>query len=128
MATAVDLGPNATKDGWDTGDEHGPDPWGNVHFRNKGPLGPRLSAAAINIVYKNRSVPYRGPEAASASHVADAAVGCNGEPLAGVAVSFKPETLGGGLEWQQRQCTSTAQCLLHKSDGAASVAQAPTSC
>ena len=38
-----------TKNGWDTGDEHGPDPWGNVHFRNKGPLGPRLSAAAMNI-------------------------------------------------------------------------------
>ena len=109
MATAVDLGPNATKDGWDTGDEHGPDPWGNVHFRNKGPLGPRLSAAAMNIVYKNRSVPYRGPEAASASRVADAALGCNGEPLAGVAVSFKPETLGGGLEWQERQCTRNSR-------------------
>ena len=51
MATAVDLGPPATANGWDSGDEHGPDPWGNVHFRNKGPLGPRLSAAALNVVY-----------------------------------------------------------------------------
>ena len=35
MATAVDLGPPANANGWDSGDEHGPDPWGNVHFRNK---------------------------------------------------------------------------------------------
>ena len=26
--TAVDLGSNASSKGWDTGDEHGPDPWG----------------------------------------------------------------------------------------------------
>ena len=44
-----------------------------------------------------------------ASHVADAALGCHGEPLAGVAVSFKPETLGGGLEWQERQCTRNSR-------------------
>jgi hypothetical protein len=69
VATAVDLGPPANANGWDSGDEHGPDPWGNVHFRNKGPLGPRLSAAALNVVYGNESVPYHGPEAASASAV-----------------------------------------------------------
>lgn len=27
VATAVDLGSNASSKGWDTGDEHGPDPW-----------------------------------------------------------------------------------------------------
>jgi hypothetical protein len=101
----VDLGPPANKYGWDSGDEHGPDPvralperlsafsvfeskigfvrsfvwarralnggfrpgqWGNVHFRDKGPLGPRLSAAALHIAYGNKTVPYRGPEAAKA--------------------------------------------------------------
>ena len=73
VATAADLGPPATKNGWDSGDEHGPDPWGNVHFRNKGPLGPRLSAAAMNIVYGNKTVPYRGPEAAKAALASGAA-------------------------------------------------------
>ena len=33
VATAADLGPPATKNGWDSGDDHGPDLWGNVHFR-----------------------------------------------------------------------------------------------
>lgn len=28
MATAVDLGPPANANGWNSGDEHGPDPWG----------------------------------------------------------------------------------------------------
>jgi hypothetical protein len=37
MATAVDLGPPANAHGWDSGDEHGPDPWGNVHFRASTP-------------------------------------------------------------------------------------------
>jgi sialate O-acetylesterase len=70
MATAVDLGSAANAKGWNTGDEHGPDPWGNVHFRRKGPLGPRLSAAALAVVYGNASVPYRGPEAERVSTIA----------------------------------------------------------
>jgi sialate O-acetylesterase len=124
MATAVDLGPPANANGWDSGDEHGPDPWGNVHFRNKGPLGPRLSSAALNIVYGNATEPYRGPEAASASSVLLAAgagavgavgavdavgtvgavgAGC-GTALMELRVSFKSETLGGGLKWVPREC------------------------
>ena len=107
MATAVDLGPPATANGWDSGDEHGPDPWGNVHFRNKGPLGPRLSSAALNIVYGNASEPYRGPEAASAALVTVAlpAEDCGGRTSAtGVAISFKNGTLGGGLKWVPKEC------------------------
>jgi hypothetical protein len=50
VATAVDLGSNASAHGWDTGDEHGPDPWDNVHFRDKVPLGTRINACARNIV------------------------------------------------------------------------------
>ena len=40
------------------------------HFRRKGPLGPRLSAAALAIVYGNTSVPFRGPEALRVSTIA----------------------------------------------------------
>eukprot|EP01051_Picozoa_sp_SAG22_P006814 SAG22_NODE_460_length_10218_cov_5.663109_3_plen_464_part_00 len=94
VATAVDLGPNATAKGWDSGDEHGPDPWGNVHFRNKGPLGPRLASCAMNVVYGNRSVVYRGPEATTATATA----------TAGVVVKFDPATVSGGLELRARRC------------------------
>ena len=105
MATAVDLGPAANAHGWDSGDEHGPDPWGNVHFRNKGPLGPRLSSAALHIVYGNTTEPYRGPEAATVSLVAlPTSSGCTGARVTGVSISFKPETLGAGLKWIPKEC------------------------
>jgi hypothetical protein len=106
MATAVDLGPDATAQGWDSGDEHGPDPWGNVHFRKKGPLGPRLASAALHIVYGNSSEPCRGPEAANASLVVlPQPPNCVGSMVAtGIRIEFKPETLGGGLKWQQKEC------------------------
>jgi hypothetical protein len=112
VATAVDLGPPATAHGWDSGDEHGPDPWGNVHFRNKGPLGPRLSAAAMNVVYGNASVPYRGPEAAAAQAVLHdtrdaiaAASSCAARrAAAAVTVSFSKGTTGLGLQWIPREC------------------------
>ena len=113
MATAVDLGPHATSKGWDSGDEHGPDPWGNVHFRNKGPLGPRLSAAAMNIVYGNTSEAYRGPEAASATLVqVKTPRACSptgggshgGDAATGVSIAFKDGTVGGGLEFIANQC------------------------
>ena len=111
VATAADLGPPATKNGWDSGDEHGPDPWGNVHFRNKGPLGPRLSAAAMNIVYGNKTVPYRGPEAAKAalaSGAADAmaaATTCaDRSAAAAVTVTFEAGTTGLGMQWVAREC------------------------
>lgn len=110
MATAVDLGPSANAHGWDSGDEHGPDPWGNVHFRNKGPLGPRLSAAAMNVVYGNTSIRYKGPEAviatATAIRMPAATVDvCGGTARAtGVTVSFKPDTLGGGLKVRPNCC------------------------
>ena len=103
MATAVDLGPPANAHGWDSGDEHGPDPWGNVHFRNKGPLGPRLSSAALNIVYGNQTEPYRGPEAATVSLVAlPGSAGC--AQATGLSIKFKPETVGGGLKWVPKEC------------------------
>jgi hypothetical protein len=113
VATAVDLGPPATANGWDSGDEHGKDPWGNVHFRNKGPLGPRLSAAAMNIVYGNHSVPYQGPLAETASAVlqdgAAAAIAsassCEARrAAAAVTVTFAKGTTGQGLEWVPREC------------------------
>jgi hypothetical protein len=107
----VDLGPPATANGWDSGDEHGPDPWGNVHFRNKGPLGPRLSAAAMNVVYGNRSVVYRGPEAEAAFQIPRGTYSTNTalqsksssscaelSAAAAVTVSFKKGTVGSGLE------------------------------
>ncbi len=50
VASAVDLGSNASARGWDTGDEHGVDPWGNVHFRDKASLGPRIAACALHVV------------------------------------------------------------------------------
>lgn len=106
-------GPPATANGWDSGDEHGVDPWGNVHFRNKGPLGPRLSAAAMHIVYGNASVPYQGPEAETAKAVPQrgvsdaiaAATTCaERRAAAAVTVTFRKGTTGLGLEWIPREC------------------------
>ena len=105
MATAVDLGPHATANGWDSGDEHGADPWGNVHFRNKGPLGQRLSAAAMNVVYGNTSEQYQGPEAASASLLRiQQSNTCGGMNATAVRISFKAGTVGSGLEWVASEC------------------------
>jgi hypothetical protein len=88
------------------GDEHGSDPWGNVHFRNKGPLGPRLSSAALSIVYGNKTERYRGPEAVTVALVAlpESSAGCGGAPATGLIIKFKPETLGGGLKWVPKEC------------------------
>ena len=98
-ATAVDLGSNASEHGWDTGDEHGPDPWGNVHFRHKGPLGPRLAACAQAIVYGNSDSVYRGPEAIAAMLVKTS---INNQQQ--VEVSFDSATVSGGLTFRENRC------------------------
>lgn len=81
------------------------------------PLGPRLSAAAMNIVYGNTSEPYRGPEAATATvalvdtnSAASSSPTCENRTKAataatGVTVAFKDGTVGsGGLKWVSNEC------------------------
>ena len=78
---------------------------------NKGPLGPRLSAAAMNIVYGNKTVPYRGPEAAKAALatgavklMAEATTCAERSSAAAVIVSFEAGTTGLGLQWVAKEC------------------------
>jgi len=66
----------------------------------------------MNVVYGNTSSPYKGPEAAIAVATAvvlpaDLASICGGDRAAvatGVTVSFKADTLGGGLKTVPREC------------------------
>ena len=63
----------------------------------------------MNIVYGNTSSAYKGPEAVSAVATAvalpgDRAAICGGGSAAAVTVSFKTDTLGGGLKLVPREC------------------------
>lgn len=84
FASAVDLGdPNP-----DT------NPWGGVHWRTKGPMGPRLGAVARALCYGNSSVQTLGPAAERAMKVSG-----------GVLVSFTAASLGqGGLVYRPMLC------------------------
>jgi len=72
-------------------------PFINIHPRNKQVVGYRLYLAAQNIVYKDKSVIYRGPTFQTMTVKQN-------PPKVVVEVSFDPASIGSGLTMQPAYC------------------------
>jgi len=86
MATAFDLGDPATNN-----------PYGNIHPRDKQPVGYRLSLAAQNLYYGDEAVEYLGPTFFQYQVVKNA-------PNVVVWVQFELGSLDDGLVMQEAYC------------------------